>query len=64
MLDGVAKPPRQLHFDLKARREIRPRHSGYLVSHYERADDLGKLIQGGTRLGEVVDFTATTCSRS
>lgn len=56
MLDGVAKPPKQLHFDLKARREIRPRHSGYLMSHFERPDDLGRLIKGGTRLGEVIDI--------
>ena len=56
MLDGVANPPKQLHFDLKARREIRPRHSGYLESHFERPDDLGRLIKGGTRLGEVIDI--------
>lgn len=56
MLDGVAKPPKQLHFDLKARREIRPRHSGYLQSYFERPDDLGRLLKGGTRLGEVIDI--------
>jgi predicted deacylase len=56
MLDGIAQPPKQLHFDLKARREIRPRHSGYLASHFERPDDLGRLIKGGTRLGEVIDI--------
>lgn len=56
MLDGAAQPPKQLHFDLKARREVRPRHSGYLMSHFERPDDLGRLIQGGTRLGEVIDL--------
>ena len=56
MLEGSAKPPRQLHFDLKARHEIRPKHSGYLVSEFERPDDLGKLIKGGTRLGEVIDI--------
>jgi predicted deacylase len=56
MLDGEAKPPRQLHFGLKARREIRPRHSGYLASNYEQADDLGKLVKSGTKLGEVVDI--------
>lgn len=55
-IDGNAKPPKQIHFDTKARREIRPRHSGYLVSNFERADDLGKLIKGGTKLGEVVDL--------
>ena len=56
MLDGAAKPPKQLHFDLKARREIRPRHSGYLASHFEHPEDLGRLITGGTRLGEVIDL--------
>ncbi|MGZ5120669.1 MAG: hypothetical protein ACXWCK_31740, partial [Burkholderiales bacterium] len=39
-----------------ARREIRPKHSGYLVSHYENAEELGELIKGGTKLGEVVDI--------
>src|SRR4051812_17556380 len=33
MLAGVTAPMRQIHFDLTARREIRPRHSGYLVSY-------------------------------
>jgi predicted deacylase len=55
-IDGNAKPPKQIYFDTRARREIRPRHSGYLVSNFERADDLGKLIKGGTKLGEVVDL--------
>ena len=55
MLQGAAKPPRQIHFDLKARRELRPKHSGYLVSHYERAEELGELVKAGTKLGEVVD---------
>jgi len=56
MIDGASKPPRQVHFDLKARREIRPRHSGYLVSYYQRPEELGQLIKGGTVLGEVVDL--------
>jgi uncharacterized protein len=56
MLDGKVKPPRQLHFGLESRREIRPRHSGYLASNYERADDLGKLVKSGAKLGEVVDI--------
>lgn len=56
MLEGSAKPPRQLDFNQKARHEIRPRNSGYLVSNYEQADDLGKLIKRGARLGEVVDI--------
>jgi uncharacterized protein len=56
MLDGEIRPPRQLHFGLKSRREIRPRHSGYLTSNYERATDLGQLVKSGTKLGEVVDI--------
>jgi uncharacterized protein len=56
LIDGTAKPPKQIHFDLKARREIRPRQSGYLVSFYERPEDLCQLIKGGTKLGEVVDL--------
>lgn len=56
MLDGPVAPPRQIRFDTKARREIRPRHSGYLVSYYERAEELGELVKSGTKLGEVVDI--------
>lgn len=56
MLDGTVKPPRQLDFNQKARHEIRPRNSGYLVSNYELAADLGKLIARGAKLGEVVDL--------
>jgi predicted deacylase len=56
MLSGSSKMPRQIHFDLAARREIRPKHSGYLLSYYERAEELGELVTGGTKLGEVVDL--------
>jgi predicted deacylase len=56
MLAGRRAPPRQIHFDLAARREIRPKHSGYLVSYYERAEGLSELIKGGTKLGEIVDL--------
>jgi predicted deacylase len=56
MIEGGTKLPRQIQFDLKARREIRPRHSGYLVSHYQEPGDLGQLVKGGTVLGEVIDL--------
>ena len=56
MLSGTPKLPRQIHFDLAARREIRPKHSGYLVSYYERVEELGELVKAGTKLGEVVDL--------
>jgi predicted deacylase len=56
MLEGQVKPPRQLDFDQKARHEIRPRNSGYLVSNYEQAGDLGKRIVRDEKLGEVIDI--------
>jgi predicted deacylase len=56
MLSGRQTVPRQIHFDLTARREIRPKHSGYLVSYFERAEELGELVRAGTKLGEVVDL--------
>ena len=56
LIEGDAKPPRQIQFDTKARREIRPKQSGYLVSYYERPEELGQLVKGGTKLGEVVDL--------
>jgi predicted deacylase len=54
--EPAAKPPRQIHFDTRARREIRPKQSGYLESFFERADALGKLVSAGTRLGQVIDL--------
>lgn len=56
MIDGPVKPPKQLHFGLQARKELRPKQSGYLVSYYEHAGDLGRLIKSGTKLGEVIDL--------
>ena len=56
MIEGAPELPRQIHFDLAARREIRPKHSGYLVSFFERAEALGQLVKSGTKLGEVVDL--------
>jgi uncharacterized protein len=56
MLEGTVKPVKQLQFDLGARREVRPRSSGYLVSYFERPADLGKLVPAGMKLGEVVDL--------
>jgi predicted deacylase len=56
MIDEPVTPLRQLDFNQKARHEIRPRNSGYLVSNYERAEDLGKLVTKGSKLGEVIDI--------
>lgn len=56
MLEGSPRHGKQLHFALKGRRELRPRASGYLVSRYEHPEDLGTLVKGGTKLGEVIDL--------
>ena len=56
MLAGAAKPTRQIDFNTRSRREIRPKQSGYLVSFYEHPGDLGKLVTQGARLGKVVDL--------
>jgi predicted deacylase len=56
MLEGDATPPPQILFNTKARRELRPRVSGYLVSHFEKPEDLGTLIKSGARLGEIIDL--------
>jgi predicted deacylase len=56
LLEGATPRVKQLHFDLRSRREIRPRQSGYLVSQFEKADDLGKLVHAGAKLGEVIDL--------
>ncbi len=56
ILEGKPALPRQIDFDTKARRELRPRVSGYLVSHFEKPEDLGTLVTGGTRLGEIIDL--------
>lgn len=56
MLEGSPRREEQLQFDLKGRRELRPKSSGYLVSRYERPEDLGTLVKAGAKLGEVVDL--------
>ena len=56
MIEGTPTRVKQINFDTRARREIRPRHSGYLVSLFEKPEDLGKLVAAGTKLGEVVDL--------
>lgn len=53
---GPPKPPRQLIFNFKDRIEINPNSGGFLVSEFQEPSDLGKMIKGGTLLGEVVDL--------
>lgn len=56
MIEGEVKFPRQISFDTRARRELRPLNSGYLVSHYEKPEQLGQLVKSGTKLGEIIDM--------
>jgi len=56
LIDGAKAPPPQVRFDLAARRELRPRNSGYLESLFERPSDVGRLLPAGTLLGRIVDL--------
>src|ERR1043166_1241143 len=53
---GGPKHMKQIQFDTKARHELRPKHSGCLVSLYESPGNLGQLIAKGVKLGEVIDL--------
>jgi predicted deacylase len=51
-------PPRQLVFNLKSRHEANPTVGGFLRSFYEKPEDLGKRMAGGTKLGEIIDMVS------
>lgn len=57
MLEGKSENSlEQISFDTKARIEINPNQSGFLVSNYETHHDLGKLIKKGDQLGYIFDM--------
>ena len=56
LIDAPVPAVHQVHFDLVARRELRPRNSGYLESLFERPEQIGQPIAAGTLLGRVVDL--------
>jgi len=56
LIDAPVPAAKQVHFDLVARRELRPRNSGYLESFYERPEQIGQTIAAGTLLGRVIDL--------
>lgn len=56
LIDAPVPAAKQVHFDLVARRELRPRNSGYLESFYERPEQIGQAIAAGTLLGRVIDL--------
>src|SRR5260370_35060530 len=57
MIADAPPPPRkQLLFDTKSRFEVNPSVGGYLWSDFAAPSDLGRRIEKGTKLGEIVDL--------
>lgn len=48
--------PRQLKFSTASRIEVNPGRGGFLESHFQNPDDLGKRIVKGTKLGDLIDM--------
>ncbi len=56
MIAGASAPARkQLLFGVKSRFEANPSVGGYLQSHFAAPADLGRRVEKGTVLGEMVD---------
>lgn len=57
MIDAPADPPRKaLLFGVKSRFEVNPNVGGYLRSYFDKPSDLGKKVEKGTLLGEMIDI--------
>jgi predicted deacylase len=57
MLDASAEPvKKKLLFNVKSRFEVNPNIGGYLLSLFDKPSDLGKKIEKGTKLGEMIDI--------
>jgi predicted deacylase len=57
MIKGAgAEQQRQLLFAVKSRFEVNPSVGGFLRSAFDKPSDLGKRIEKGTKLGEIVDL--------
>jgi uncharacterized protein len=59
-LGMIATPPqpakKQLLFNVKSRVEVNPSVGGFLQSEFSSPSDLGRRIEKGTKLGQVVDL--------
>jgi len=59
-LGMIATNPRpekkQLLFGVKSRFEVNPSVGGFLQSNFSTPPDLGRRIEKGTKLGEVIDL--------
>jgi predicted deacylase len=49
-------PKKKVLFNVKSRFEVNPNVGGYLRSNFDKPSDLGKRIEKGTKLGEMVDI--------
>ncbi len=57
MISESPQPPKkQLLFNVKSRFEVNPSVGGFLQSSFSSPSDLGRRIEKGTRLGEIVDL--------
>jgi predicted deacylase len=57
MIAAPAKPEKkQLLFGVKSRFEVNPSVGGYLRSNFASSGDLGRRIEKGEKLGEMVDI--------
>jgi uncharacterized protein len=50
------QPKKQLLFGVKSRFEVNPSVGGFLQSRFTAPSDLGRRIEKGTKLGEIVDL--------
>jgi predicted deacylase len=56
MIEPVAEPAKKkLLFNVKSRFEVNPGVGGYLRSLFDKPSDLGRRIEKGTKLGEMID---------
>jgi hypothetical protein len=52
----VQPAKKQLLFGVKSRFEVNPSVGGFLRSHFDQPSDLGRRIEKGTKLGEIIDI--------
>jgi len=57
MIEETSRPaPKQLLFNVQSRFEVNPTVGGFLCSFFDKSTDLGKRIEKGERLGEIIDL--------
>jgi uncharacterized protein len=57
MIEETSRPPpKQLLFTVKSRFEVNPSVGGFLRSFFDKPSDLGKRIEKGEKVGEIVDL--------